>query len=465
MNNYIIIETPEMMDPARRRAFFSMRYALYFFSWLCMWQGWHVSGSIFQLNFVSALLPSPLYLHELFLALTLVLLLIERIINGDLTFSRSYFSGPILLMGFALVFSWTRGMIIRQEFTYVYEAHESILIVISFYIILNIFRNKEERKVLLILFFFATIMKAADSTWIKFFSTSEEKGWGTVLFWRDGFLLCMGIVIVLIVTQYRGKQLRWLRTTMLWFSPLIMYGLIVSYRRTFFIALFVSAVTMFITIGKGRRKKHAWIFVALLIGTLIFVFATDPVGIIARTVGGIFQPQEEGSSYIRLMEYPNILQNIYHNPIFGVPIGTQWFQYYKMPIFANYTTLGCHNTYLYWPLRTGIIGTIGFLWLLLRIWKSLIINIVLQKTEEDFLMNQLLIHSIIIYNIASFFGLMYADAMGIMTSFILVMIQLQMLHESDRVNYKDVNIWKTWRRKEVVLRKSDPLIQNMNIAS
>ena len=205
--------------------------------------------------------------------------------------------------------------------------------------------------------------------------------------------------------------------------------------------------------------------VFLLIGTVIFVFATDPVGIIARTVGGIFQPQEEGSSYIRLMEYPNILQNIYHNPIFGVPIGTQWFQYYKMPIFANYTTLGCHNTYLYWPLRTGIIGTIGFLWLLLRIWKSLIINIALQKTEEDFLMNQLLIHSIIVYNIASFFGLMYADAMGIMTSFILVMIQLQMIHESDMISYRDVNIWQTWHRKEIIYRKSYPLIQNANIAA
>ena len=463
MNDYAIIETPEMMDTPRRRAFFSMRYVLYFFSWLCMWQGWHVSGSIFQLNFVADLLPSPLYLHELFLALTLVLLLIERTINGDLTFSRSYFSGPILLMGFALVFSWVQGMIIRQEFIYVYEAHESILIIISFYIILNIFRSKEERKVLLILFFFATIMKSADSTWIKFFSTSPEKGWGTVLFWRDGFLLCMGIVIVLIIIQYRGKQFRWLKMVMIWFSPLIMYGLIVSYRRTFFIALFVSAVTMFITVGKGRRKKHAWVFLGLLVGTVIFVLATDPVGIIARTIGGIFQPQEEGSSYIRLMEYPNILQNIYHNPIFGVPIGTQWFQYYKMPIFANYTTLGCHNTYLYWPLRTGIIGSFAFLWLLLRIWKSLIINVAIQRTEEDFLMNQVLIHSIIVYNIASFFGLMYADAMSIMTSFILIMIQLQMKHESGIINYKDVNTWRTWQRKEIIFRKPTNFVQKIRI--
>ena len=465
MNNYAIIETPEMMDPQRRRAIFSMRYALYFFSWLCMWQGWEVGGSIFQLNFLSNLIPLPVFLHELVLLLTLVLLIMERMLSGDLTFSRSYFSAPIMLMGFALVFSWIHGMIIRQQFTYVYEGHESIMIVPSFYIILNIFRSKEERKLLLVLFLFATIMKSADSTWVKFFSSDTQKSWGTVLFWRDGFLLCMGIVGSLIIIQYNGKQFRWLRTTMICFFPLILYGLIVSYRRTFFLALLASAIAMFITIGKGRRKKQAWIFLGLLVCTLIFVFVTDPVGIIARTVGGVFQPKEEGSSYIRLMEYPNILQNIYHNPIFGVPIGTQWFQYYRMPVFANFTTLGCHNTYLYWPLRTGIIGTIGFLWLLLRIWKALIINTALQRTEEDFLMNQILIHSMIVYNFASFFGLMYSDAMNIMTGFILIMIQLQMKHESGMLSYKDINIWQTWRRKEIVLRKPDKLLQPVNIAA
>ncbi|MDP4220692.1 MAG: hypothetical protein Q8896_09660, partial [Bacteroidota bacterium] len=160
MNNYAIIETPEMMEPAKRRAIFSMRYLLYFFSWLCMWQGWHVGGSIFQMNFIGALLPPlPFYLHEVILILTFALLVMERIVSGDMTFARSYFSGPILLMGFALVLSWTQGMFIRQEFTVVYEAHESILIVISFYIIVNIFRSAEERKLLFVLFFFAAIMK------------------------------------------------------------------------------------------------------------------------------------------------------------------------------------------------------------------------------------------------------------------------------------------------------------------
>jgi O-antigen ligase len=301
-------------------------------------------------------------------------------------------------------------------------------------------------------------MKAADSAWIKFFSTDEQKGWGTLLFWRDGFLLCMGISGTLILAHYKGKQLRWLRNTMLWFSPFLLYGLIISYRRTFILALLISMVLMFITIGKGRRKKQIVLIFLMIIGLLFFVLITDPIGMVARLVGGVFQPTEEGSSYIRLMEYPNIIQNIYHHPIFGVPIGTQWFQYYRMPMFANYTTLGCHNTYLYWPLRTGIIGTIAFLWLLARIWKALIINIFIQKTEEDFLMNQFLLHCMIVYNFSASLGLMYADAMSIMTSFIMVMLQLQMQHASGLTSYRNVNFWQTMRRKEIIFRHSDKLV-------
>ncbi len=444
--------TQTMMKPGKRRALFSLRYLLYFFSWLNMWQGWQVPGSIFQMNFVGGLIPE-LRLQEIFLLFTLVLLMLERVLSEDFYFARSYFSGPTLLMGLALVISWTHGMLIRQQFIAVYEAHESILIVISFFIVLNVFRSSEERKLLMVLFFFSMIMKAADSAWIKNFAPAEEHGWGTVLMWRDGFLLGMGIVATVLIAHYRGNQFRWLRTTMLLVSPFLMYGLIISYRRTFFLALLVSAMAMFITIGKGRRKRHLLLFFALLVGVLVFVFATDPLGIIARTVGGVVSPSEEGSSYIRLMEYPNILQNIYHHPFFGVPIGTQWYQYYRMPLVANFTTLGCHNTYLYWPLRTGIIGTAAFFWLMLRIWKALIINIRIQKSEEDFLLNQILLHSMIVYNFASMFGLMYSDAMGIMTAFILVMLQLQMTHLSGKINYKDVKFWQTIRKKEIVMRE------------
>jgi hypothetical protein len=424
-----------------------------------MWQGWSVGGSPIQLNFLGELLNGlPFYLHENILIITFLLLVLERLLTDDLTLTRSYFSGPMIIMGFALVLSWSFGVFVRQRFSIVYEAHDSIVIPLSFFILINIFRRPSDRNILLVFFLFAAIMKGFESIWIRMFSTDPNAGWGTLLFWRDGFIVAMGVAASFILIQYRGTKFRWLRTVMIVMGPMVLYGLIVSFRRTFILALIVSVFIMFFTMGRSRLKRQIWLFVAFLFGLIIVVLVTDPLGIIGRLGGAIASPKEEGSSYIRLMEYPNVLMNIYHNPIFGVPIGVEWHIYYSMPMFANFTTLGCHNSYLYWPLRTGIIGSVAFLWFLGRMWKAILINLRIQKTEEDFLMNQVLLHSMIMYNFACFFGLMYADAMNIMTGFLMVMVQLQMRHATGMTSYKKVHFIQTFLQKKIVFRKQVTLI-------
>jgi O-antigen ligase len=445
-------------DISKRRAIFSIRSILLAISWLAMWQGWHVPGSIFQLNFLSSLTPG-LFLHETVLVITFLFLALERILTQDFTLKRSYFSAPILLLGLALFISWARGCFIRQEVSIVYEAHESIQVVIAFFVMINIFRTEEDRKLLVPMLLFATIMKALDGISVKFLSTDPAAGWGVLLFWRDGFLLAVGIIGVMLLMHYKGQQYKWLRTVMLCGAPLLFFTLVVSYRRTFFLGLLVAAFMMILTVGKGRRKKHLLMLLGLLVSIGIIVVMTDPLGFIARLFG-IIQPKEEGSAYIRLLEYPNVFANIEHNPIWGTAIGTQWYQYYRMPLFANFTTLGCHNTYLYWPLRAGILGSIGFLWFLARIWKAILINRRLQKTEEDFLINQLSIHMMVVYNVASFFGLMYSDAMTSMTGVFLSLFQLQMIKTSGLVSYSNVNLFRTLREGKIVHWRKQPLLES-----
>lgn len=437
------------------RAVFSIRSILLFVAWLCMWQGWHVGGSIFQLNFFTELVPG-LLLHEITLVLTFLLLVLDRVFTQDFSLKRSYFTAPMALMGLALFISWARGSFIRQEVSIVYEAHESIQVVIAFFVMINVFRSEEDRKLLVPMLMFATIMKALDGISVKFLSDDPQAGWGVLLFWRDGFLLAVGITGTLILMHYKGEQYKWLRTTMMCAIPFLFFTLIVSYRRTFFLALLVSAFAMYLTVGKGRRKLHLKLLVGLLLGLSVFILFTDPLGFAARLFG-VLQPTEEGSAYIRLLEYPNVLRNIQDNPIWGTAIGTEWHQYYRMPLFANFTTLGCHNTYLYWPLRAGLLGSIGFLWLLGRLWKSLLINRRIQKTEEDFLINQLSIHMMIIYNVASFFGLMYSDAMTSMTGVFLALFQLQMTKTSGGlISYSNVSLYRTLREGRIVYKREIP---------
>jgi O-antigen ligase len=305
---------------------------------------------------------------------------------------------------------------------------------------------------------FATIMKALDGISVKVAGIDGMAGWGVLLLWRDGFLLALGITGTMLLMHYKGAQYKWLRTTMLCAIPLLFYTLIISYRRTFFLALLVSAFAMLMTVGKGRRKQHMKLLLYLILALAVFILFTDPLGFMARLFG-VLQPKEEGSAYIRLLEYPNVIRNIEDNPIWGTAIGTQWHQYYRMPLFANFTTLGCHNTYLYWPLRAGILGSIGFLWLLGRIWKSLLINWRLRKTEEDFLITQISIHIMIIYNVASFFGLMYSDAMTSMTGIFLALFQLQMTKASGLTSYAKVSLFRTLKEGTIVYKGQDRLLE------
>ena len=443
-------------EGSRKRAIFSIRTILLFFCWLCMWQGWSVDGSIFQMDFLTELVTGP-YLHETVLILAFIFLVIERIFTQDFTFKRSYYAAPMAVLGLALFISWARGSFIRQEVTIVYEAHESIQMVIAYFIMVNIFRTEEDRKLIVPMLLFATIMKALDGISVKVAGIDGMAGWGVLLLWRDGFLLALGITGTMLLIHYKGLEYKWLRTTMLCAIPLLFYTLIISYRRTFFLALLVSAFAMLLTVGTGRRKQHVKLLLYLFLALGVFILFTDPLGFMARLFG-VLQPTEEGSAYIRLLEYPNVLRNIEDNPIWGTAIGTQWHQYYRMPLFANFTTLGCHNTYLYWPLRAGILGTIGFLWLLGRIWKSLLINWRLRKTEEDFLITQISIHIMIIYNVASFFGLMYSDAMTSMTGIFLALFQLQITKTSGLTSYSKVSLFRTLKAGTIVYKGQDPLL-------
>jgi O-antigen ligase len=297
----------------------------------------------------------------------------------------------------------------------------------------------------------AFITKAFEGVWIYFFSHDERRLWGVVQNWRDGYLLGIGVVSVMLFMQYHGERLRTLKRAVLWSIPLLGVTLIMSYRRTFVVASLCAAAAMFFTLPKSMRKRHMKVVSCILLGLVFFTVVTDPLAVLAR-FSGIVDPQGEGSAYIRLMELPNVLQNIAHHPWFGVPVGIAWKTYYRMPVSSVYTTLGTHNAYLYWPLRAGVLGALGFLWLFARLWKVALINYRLRRTEEDFFYGQLCMHLLIIYQVASFFGLMYGDIMSPFMAVVFVAFQLQSKHVTGRFSYKKVALWKTMREGRLIFK-------------
>ncbi len=159
---------------------------------MVLWQDSSIGGSIFQFQtYFESLRPFRPF--EVVLIFNLIILLIERAITGDYTVKRSYFWGPLILLGLTFFFSWLRGMLVRQEIAVVFEVHEAFMLPFEFFIFRNLLREPKEWRIVPLLLILATIAKAVDGLWIYFFSDDPNKSWGVLQNWRDGYLLGMGV--------------------------------------------------------------------------------------------------------------------------------------------------------------------------------------------------------------------------------------------------------------------------------
>ncbi|HEY3874525.1 MAG TPA: O-antigen ligase family protein, partial [Candidatus Kapabacteria bacterium] len=365
---------------------------------------------------------------------------------------------PLVLLFFTFLFSWWRGCMMKQEVAFVLEFHDIFELPYMFLIISSAFRTEEDREMLWKIILYAAIAKAFDGASLYFFSHAATTRWGVVQSWRDGYMLGITVIGTLILLNYRGTSLRPLRRLLLWIAPVLSLCFMMSFRRTFFVGTFVCMTVMFFSMPSGRRGRHFWFVSAILGVAVLTVFATNPIEVVTR-LSGITSPQNEGSAYIRLMEWPNVIQNILHHPLFGVPVGIPWKTYYRMPLSAVYTTLGTHSTYLYWPLRGGIPGLITFIWLMSKAWKSALINYRLRTTEEDFFFGQWGIQMLVMYQVACFFGLMYADMLTGVLAVILTAFQLQTRKVTGRASLREVAFLQTMRQGKLVYR--EPLLRKL----
>ena len=410
-----------------------------------------MAGSIFQItNWI--FIPPQVRIVEVMAFLLGLVALIERTVTKDFTLRRSYFSGPMLLTVLAYFISWAHGCYIKQHVAIVLEVHEAFAIPILFFFISNAFREEEERKTLILIVILAVIPKCFDGIWIWFFSTDMHKYWGVIELWRDGTLLAIGIVSALIFVHYSGTSFRTMKRITLWMAPVMIGVLILSLRRTFTLSIIACAFAMLVTLPRMNRRRQVAVVFGLLFGFLVFALFLNPLEVLSR-FSGILNPGQEGSAYIRTMEWPNVLENIWRHPILGTAVGVPWKVYFRIPISSVYTTLGTHNSYLYWPLRAGLLGLISFLWLGGRLWKSVLLQRRLQKTQEDFFLAELAIQFLIIFHVASVVGMMFGDDMPELWAVMLTAIQLQTTFIVGRQDLRDIALWATLREGKIVYHR------------
>lgn len=376
-------------------------------------------------------------------------ILVERTLKGDFTVRSSYFTMPLMYLAAMVYLSWARGSVMDQRFAFVLEVHDLPEWPLVFLLVVNAFREPEEGPILFKILFFTIVPKVFESIWIFFYSTDIRKKWGVLQSWRDGYLLDIVIVAGLVFMHYRGTKLKRLKWFILSMLPLAEGVLILGFRRAAIISSVVAAFAMFVTLPRPRRRRQMAVVGSILGGFLLFAIITNPAAVALRFFD-VLHPSVEGSAYIRLMELPNVLQNLWHHPLMGVPFGIPWKTYYRMPISADYTTLGTHVSYLYWPLRMGIFGVIAFMWIYGSMCKAFLLNYRFRKTEEDFLFGQISIQLAVVYFVSSFFGLMYADGLVAVLSILMVAFEHQSKTILGTSDLREIAFWRSMRSGRLV---------------
>jgi O-antigen ligase len=187
-------------------------------------------------------------------------------------------------------------------------------------------------------------------------------------------IFVLGVVAALI---RRVKVPGW----MLAGAPIAFLALVVSYRRSFWIA---GALTLVVVIIIASRRRGRAVFA---IGAVALALAV--VGVVA--VGSSENPQasplvqraqtlspghfgsNRGDRY-RMDERKNVLQNIREHPLTGIGLGVSWEVHY--PLAESHDRRYAHVAFLWFWLAFGPLGPIAYafllfsaLWTAVRLWR------------------------------------------------------------------------------------------------
>jgi O-antigen ligase len=164
-------------------------------------------------------------------------------------------------------------------------------------------------------------------------------------------------------------------------APIAFLALVVSYRRSFWIA---GALTLVVVIIIASRRRGRAV---LAIGAVALALAV--VGVVA--VGSSENPQasplvqraqtlspgefgsNRGDRY-RMDERKNVLQNIREHPLTGIGLGVSWEVHY--PLAESHDRRYAHVAFLWFWLAFGPLGAIAYvfllfsaLWTAVRLWR------------------------------------------------------------------------------------------------
>jgi len=192
---------------------------------------------------------------------------------------------------------------------------------------------------------------------------------GTVLTYYSptANLLLLGFVFAVLGAPFSGIRL----PKFVWcVAPVALAVLILSFRRSFWIALVIGVVIV-VLVATGRRGRALLIPAgAVLIAAVVFSFTTlartqsdSPV---VQRVQSLSPSQVQTKAYerYRLDEQRNVWAEITRHPLTGVGLGVPWRARYPLAITFPGARDYSHAIVLWYWLKLGLIGVLAYIGLI-----------------------------------------------------------------------------------------------------
>ena len=187
------------------------------------------------------------------------------------------------------------------------------------------------------------------------------------------FLAMAFLLIVPAALWRRRKADIWL----LAITALTFVSLLLSYRRSFWIATVAGALIV-VLVGASRLRLRvmvpgAAVIVAALWLTLSTGVVSDVSGPIATRAASLNPNKIEVNAQdnYRIGERQNVLIDIGHNPVTGLGLAVPWTGRYPPSVDRPGSRDYVHFAALWWWLKLGLLGLVSYLWLMAAgLWTS-----------------------------------------------------------------------------------------------
>jgi len=291
-------------------------------------------------------------------------------------------TGALLLLATAVVAGVVIGYTAHPATSFGDLFHRSLTagyIVLVPFLAVNVIRDTRALRLFIAIAAGLAVFKGASGLYAAFGGIGEAVESETISYLNPvpNLIMLMFVLGVVAARIRRVEVPGW----MLAGAPIAFLALVVSYRRSFWIAAALTLIVVIIIASRRRGRAVLAIgsvSLALAVVGVVAVGSSDnqqasPLVERAQTLSPSGFGSNRGDRY-RIDERRNVIQNLREHPLTGVGLGVNWAVHY--PLAESHDRRYAHVAFLWFWLAFGPLGPLAYvtllamaLWTAARIWR------------------------------------------------------------------------------------------------